>query len=535
MVRPLRQALRMLLLPIRIGHDGQCGWAMAQFFKLIGIARNDIPPWVVLELEQWSDSGAPSAELMQLIRKVLISADPDDGENLANEYFEIHNRLIATHLLGHEEARSFLSHAFVIVDLARRERLSAAQIAKLFGARDGGTNFSRQSVGSVLGRLGLLPQLALPEVKKLVTSDFQNELPAFADSDPATAANIVANAAKQYGFRRNMFELLNELLPANESAGHTPYLQMLHYQCVIAEFYDHAATDLYEFTPRGLVALWLFEQYPNAEAGNPFLNNAKSVERIDSSWVRSKANSNSNANALFQILSGLEELGFAARRELAKWIRMWLCRAIRISIPNSCEIPKEVDRNKILLLAEVVQKANTETFGVFEQRIVDCIARTRHPLSEGWRERGLMDAVNTTNLSKRKLGDCDFQHSTTRQIAAYESHGGTLTQTYIREHFRTLAKALRLRMDELLGIDEIENWNLSLTFVAHSIRDMPESSTVIMGLPIKVNAITFSDFLSKLPADDVLIPAFSDLFLHPLSLSRTPVEIRRRLSEILGL
>lgn len=531
MIRPLRQALRMLLLPTRVGRDGHCGRALAGTFKNLGISASDIPTWIAIELEQWQDSETPSANLILIVRAVLTAGDPDHGNSLSREYFDIQSRLVHSNLMSHDQARVFLSHSLAIVDLARRERLSSAQIAKLLGARDRGTDFSRQSVAVVLSRLGLSPQLDLALVQKQVANDVQVELPTFADSDNVTAAKMVANEAAHLGFKPDMFELLMTLLPDDGTAEHTPYLQMLHYQCVIAEYYDHAATDLYEFAPRGRVALWLFEQYPHAGAGNPFLNNAKSVERIDSSWVRSKGSA--KANALFRILNGLEEMGFAAMRELAKWLRLWLCRAIRLSLPYSGSIPTTVGQSSIVSLINALRSGNTGTFGILEQRIVDCIARVRHPAVDGWRERGLSDSVNTTNVSKRKLGDCDFQHSATRRIEAYESHGGVLTTTYIREHLRTLRKALLLRMEELLGIDEIGNWNLHLTFVAHSIRDNPPAAVEILGLPVRIDTVTFDDFLQHLPSSGVLVPAFAELVLHPLSLPRTPVEVRNRLVRIL--
>src|SRR3546814_11380722 len=100
--------------------------------------------------------------------------------------------------------------------------------------------------------------------------------------------------------------------------------------------------DLYEFSPRGVAANWLFQEYPDSIAGasNPFLNNAKAVEVIDESWVRSKRSAERpGARAIYHLLSMLDGLGFSARREIARWVRLWLLRVIRVANERPLGMP----------------------------------------------------------------------------------------------------------------------------------------------------------------------------------------------------
>lgn len=276
---------------------------------------------------------------------------------------------------------------------------------------------------------------------------------------------------------------------------------------------------------------WLFDQYPAAmaSAGNPFLNNAKSVEKVDQSWVRSKKpNERSGAAALLDVLSGMEEMGFAARRELARWIRLWLHRIFRFAAPQEVAFPDSLTPAQAGSLFNLLKNGNTLTYGILEQRIVDCAASLSHTIGEGWRPRGLGDSVNATNLSQRKLGDCDFQNSELRQIFAYESHGGELTDTYVREHFRTLDKAIQLRKDELLGVADLSEWEVTVIFVAHHVAANLPHEILIQGLKVKPTAITFAELVESISRLPSVQEAINTYVARPLGARRTPTSIRAR-------
>ena len=528
-VGQLRQSLRILLLPMRAGSEGACGRALLRGFRRLGIAPSDFVKWVSLELGLWRDGGGASGEFAAIVESVLSAADARFGPTIGKKYFQIHRSLCDEHLMSHDEAIAFLSHAFLICDLADNESLSAAQVSRLIDRRDGRVGFSRQSIGTALRGLGIEPSLTLPQMKRLFDRDRSLELPGLADADLRTTAEFIGEIASGLGFSGGLKSSLELLAPDANPGVFAPYLQILHFQCSVAEYFDHAVTDLYEFRPRGQAAGWLFEQYPPAlvTAGNPFLNNAKSVERLDEQWVRSKKPDQlPGAAALFDVLACMEEMGFATRRELARWIRLWLHRVIRLAAPIAITLPDVLSAESVANILESVRVGNSRTYGVLEQRVVDAVASLLHMETDGWRGRGLLDSVNATNISRRKLGDCDFQHAADFYIHAYEAHGGELTNVYVAEHARTLAKCIAARGGELSGIADLDNWDATVTFVAHKISaDLPRTIE-IEGLSVHLTATTFSDFVDAVPLI-ALTDSFNTYVLGALREQRTPEEVRR--------
>lgn len=527
----LRQTLRVFQLPMRAGREWAGGRALLCQFRSLDLPSHDFLNWANLELGLWRDNGRPSAALKSVIAAILRVADIKHGGKLAERYFDLHNKLINEHLMSHDQAVAFLSHTFLISDLASNESLSAAQIAKLIGRRDQRISFSRQSIATVLQGLRLLPEIDLEQLRRGFHMDAKLELPMLADADLITAAEVVSTHAEQLGFRGSLYRSLQTLMLQENGWNYTPYLQILHYQSTVAEYFDHAVTDLYEFSPRGQAANWLFEQYPTAmaSAGNPFLNNAKSVEKVDQSWVRSKKpNERPGAAALLDVLSGMEEMGFAARRELARWIRLWLHRIFRFAAPLEVAFPNSLTPSQVESLFRLLRHGNTLTYGILEQRVVDCAASLSHPIGQGWRPKGLGDSVNATNLSQRKLGDCDFQNSELRQIIAYESHGGVLTDVYVREHFRTLDKAIQMRKEELLGVADLCEWEVIVKFVAHQVTANLPSEIFIQGLRVRPIAISFVELIDNISGLAGLHETINAYVAGPLGERRTPSSIRIR-------
>lgn len=542
MAGQLRTLLRSLLLPIRSTRESACGIALAHVLKDAGIAFAEFGPYIANEIDRWQDNGVPSEFFRTVAAEILAKADSSHGELISNCYFTIHKKLIDLHLMSHFQATAFLSHIFLIVDLAVDEGLSSAQIAKLLAQIDPRVGFSRQSIATALQVVRQEPRLTLENVQKLFTRDKNSELKAFADADLATAIQLVSEKAGRLGFEGNMEVALTDLLRVNigaaqqETFAYVPYLQILHYQCAIADAFDHAVTDLYEFAPRGSAALWLFHQYPPAlaTAGNPFLNNAKSVERIDESWARSKKPSElPGASALVFVLSGMEVMSFAARRELARWVRLLLHRLMRLKELLSNPIPAVLAGPEINSILNAVATGNTRTFGILEQRVLDALVSGKHMQTAGWRGRGLKDSVNATNLSQRKLGDIDFQHAANLQVVAYEAHGGELSTVYIDEHIRTLRKVFERRKEELIGIAELDRWKIRIVFVAHKLADHPRPLEVVDGIKIELSAVTFRDFIAECPPSDALEAEFEEYVRLPLSARRMPHEVRQVVNSLL--
>jgi hypothetical protein len=400
----------------------------------------------------------------------------------------------------------------------------------VLSARDRRVDFSWQSVQDVLVRLGVRRALDGSAVHDLFDRDRELEEDHFADAGFEDAAAIVSRVGAGLGFPGDLETLLLRLFPADPAGPrHGPYLQILHYQCVIAEFFDHALTVLYEFSPRGAVAEWLFAQYPGdlSGAGNPFLNNAKAVDRLDAAWARAKDRQGllSPASALHEIVAGLEDMGFAARQELAGWLRRWLLRVIRLTRPLAREVPAHPTAEDIAALLQAIEGGETRTAGILEQRVVDAVGLTRHLEHDGWRSHGIGDSVNASNVSRRKLGDCEFQNAAKRTVVAYEPHAGNLSQVYVDGHAQTLRRVLPLRVEEWERIAELAEWGVRVVFIAHSF-SCPPTDIDVEGVNVQVEFVSYRDLFAGAPTPDALRDLFATHVNARLNEPRTPQKAR---------
>lgn len=526
-------ALRKLLLPSRPGSDSRLARTLGKQLHARGVSRADFSTWVESHLETWRESGSPSKPLKLLVQAILTEADPAIGDKLGRNYFQIHNSLVTKHSFTHQQSRAFLSSAFLMYDLATRERMSAAQISKVMSGRGGSITFSRQSVLALLNKLKASPKLSADDAEYLFNYDKQNEISYFADANVDAASMIVSEAAQLLGADSSINNDLKTLAPENKLERYSPYLQILHYQCMIAEHFDHALLDMYEFNPRGHAAIWLVGAYPPAlvEAENPFLNNAKSVESLDEKWIRSKKEGERpGARALYRVLLTLDQLSFEPRRELAKIIRAWLHRIMNSCLPT-VDVPSAISEDEIQHVIQAVSKGNTGTYGIIEQRIVDTYSMHLHPPAEGWRSRGIGDSVNTTNVSQLKLGDCDHQLVDDLLIVAYEAHGGELTDTYVEEHLRTMTSTLIKRSQEMMGIADIDKWTVKLVFVAHEVTARTRPRTTVSGVNVDISYQTFDQFTKRVDGNSLNWTAH---LLNPLNRRGTPKVVKDRFNGFLA-
>jgi hypothetical protein len=298
---------------------------------------------------------------------------------------------------------------------------------------------------------------------------------------------------------------------------------------------------LYEFAPRGVAANWLFQQYPAslAAAANPFLNNAKAVDRLDLAWAAVRTDYPAAAHALVRVVEGLESMGFSARKELAAWLRWWIHRGLRLQAPPATQVTEMATPKLVGRVLAAVQGQETNTVGIVEQRVVDALSAVRHPAEEGWRARGLGDSVNASNISRRKLGDADFQDAARRSVVAYEAHAGVLSHVYLRGHLQTLARVLPVRAQEWAGISDIEEWSIEVIFVAHAFAPgVPVAGTSVRvpGVPIDVSIrfSTMSDFIADGPGAAELTGAFVQHIHSRLNERRTPERVRTTYAQICG-
>jgi hypothetical protein len=472
-----------------------------------------------------------------VVRSALRQGDVQVGQRLADRYFALHQALqTPKHGLSHRQATLFLSHAALAAQLAKN-RLTAAQIANILRASDARVRFHWSAIQALLQALQLAPALNLQAVQTLIETDRAQEEDVFADADDRTTAEMVGERASTLGFPADLSTALRAL--TEPDATHGPYLQILHYQCVIAEFFDHALSVLYEFAPRGNVANWVFGRYPPVmgAAGNPVLNNAKAVDRLSEEWAQTRDEGvRQQAYALASIVLGMEAMGFASRRELADWVRLWLERQIRLSQGMGWALPNAPTVPEIENVLAAVALGNTATAGIIEQRLLDALSVDWHPENGGWRARGLGDSVHASNVSRHKLGDCDFQHPETRRVVAYEAHGGLLNELYVEEHVRTLKKVMGSRRLEWEGIADVEDWTVEVVFVAHALGGLalPEDA-IVEGTRVTFTYRTFGDFIQDSLPPAELVPRFIDLVHSALNRPITPQRVRARYADMAGI
>jgi len=527
----IREAMRWLQLPVPANGERSAVEAASSEIAHLGIEPVDAASWVQLEIEGWRESGHASHDFVAVVSAYLEAGDPEIGPRLVGSYFSLHTRLRGRPLIDHDSASAILSHARLIILLAAEENLSAAQVAKLIAARDDRVPIAWPDVEIILAELQLAPSLTLAAVESAYETDQELELEYFADSDERDCIATVADLAQRLGFPQDLSEQLVRLFfPPDQP--HGPYLQMLHIQCTIAEFYDHALSILYEFNPRGQAADWLFDRYPPSitAAREPFVNNAKSVDEMTRAWATSKRRNPAierQAHALVSIVNGLDSMGFAARRELASWLRRLLVRRIRLAEGTEVSLPDELSPAQMRAFVDAVAAGETGTRGILEQRAVDAVSALRHP-SPKWVSRGLLDSVNATNISSRKLGDCDFQSGDDLEVVAYEAHAGRLTDIYIQSHIRTLKAVLPQRVAELEeNFGTYPNWTVTVIFVAHAIDVSEMAPQEIEGVTVKIKSITYEEFLADLDFDASGTGAALNAYVRaPLAASRTPDPVR---------
>lgn len=150
--------------------------------------------------------------------------------------------------------------------------------------------------------------------------------------------------------------------------------------------------------------------------------------------------------------------------------------------------------------------------------------------------RGLGDSVNASNISKRKLGDCDFQDVASRSAVAYEAHGGTLTQVYVDKHLNTLQQVLPARLaDEWVLIDPVPaSWSVEVVFVAQAVGLGLLAPADVADVPITFTFKTFAQLAAEVPAGAALVDAFAEHVHARLNEPSTPRSVREAYAAIAG-
>ncbi|MGY1551590.1 hypothetical protein ACW5CM_07360 [Microbacterium sp. A588] len=353
-------------------------------------------------------------------------------------------------------------------------------------------------------------------------ADQLRSLNLFPDSDLAEASEISAEEVAPWIPEIDIALLLNRLSKWNQPGAELtwPYLQIFHWCLTSLEFYDHPATYLYEFSPRGKVGDALFARY-STETGNAVLNNAKALESLSNAWARSRGGD--DAHALVALLAALEALPYLPRRSVARVLRAWLMRAIELHSTTPLLLDRDVSGTLFSDFIDHVIAHETHTQGVIEQRVVDCIAALAYSDAR-WRPHGLGDGVNASNLSRRKLGDVEFADVNGRRAIAVEAHGGFLSATYVANHQRSLARVLEQRLRESwAAIDEATNWTVDVVFVAHSraTRGLPTADT-LHGVNVNYRYIDYDELVVQARANSSSAEQNRDFARHVIDVLNKP-------------
>lgn len=548
----LKAAVRSMLVPVSPQVEDRYLEFVGEYLAEQKVAEADRVSWIAVQLRRWKTEKKPSQELRKLIKDALFndrrnpqsfmfdSYDGPSGEAYAaaarlasQRYFNIHKALTGQHLFEHDAARQLMSHMGIIARLSIDERMTASEISRIIGIRDRRFELNWRALKAIMSQLGFAPSLSVRDVEATYREDTDSEASLFGDLDIGGSIRRIAEIAADLGCPGDFERWLEDLI-INDL--HPPFLLLLHYQLLVQEHFDHAVTYAYEFSPRGQPVAWLTEKYIDAGIAvqrNAYLNNAKAALRFDKAWAIGRTDSLRAAHALANILEQFESLGVLAKDELAAQIRGLLHRYIRVKAEETAGgIPEELGPMTMMqanALLDAVRASNTQTTGIVEQRLVDCLGCALHRKEHGWSAKGVGDSVFAANVFRKKFGDCEFERPNrpAPEIVAYESHGGKLTRPYLDDHIASFQQVLEARKDELEAVEPLSEWSLKVVFVAHeSSPDLPDNYEIEVdggALDVEISTLSFGeagDTLLATPDGEALINKYlverlNDRFVHP--------------------
>lgn len=529
--------MRQLLVPIRDEDEEDVIQEVSDALALSGVPVADQAQVLAEELEIWRSEGQPPPRFAEAVVVALAASSSTWIRRLAPHYFDLHRQLQERLGMTFEAATGCIALVDLTAELAVRHRMSSAQVAVHLQARGPTSDFPWRAHQLVLSKIGASPELSDADLEEILEWDRRAEEGVFVDASWLEANEVAAHRARAAGLPEETQDDLRRLAPSDGSI-HWPYLHMLHYSLLPLGKLDHAPTFVYEFSPRREWAKSTFGAIYKSLTGtaeNPILNNAKSVDRLgpwwaDSKWRSAGHASRAKARALVGLLQSIESLPAPAKRDYASVIRAWCLRMVRLFGSEPAPLPGPPDADQVAVLMRGIAARNTSTRGVLEQRLVDVIAASVHT-DDRWRPRGLLDSVNAANLPRRKLGDCEFQDSSSRQVVAYEAHGGILSDVYARGHLAGLQRIVKARIDEEWGTGA--GWHVLVRFVAHGFSATPPDPFRIDDVDVEIEFISFDAFVEGINPAEIL-EEVEELLWLPLNQPRTPESVRDKYRELLS-
>jgi hypothetical protein len=539
-LRAARQCLRRLILPIPFGCEEGAAVSLLSSIGRLGVPLEGLAEFLDLRIREWETGDRVPSDLAAIIGGILGTVHSEGATAIRTRYFDLHRIALEDPSgLSHLQSRHLLSHLPLMIMLHSAERMSASQIVRVLRARDSRVACSWEAICRILKAVGIYRELDLAAFKALFSTDASLEEVHFADSTMDECVGSVADLGLALGLSGSMGQHLRTLLPEGDVPLYST-LEMLHYQLMIGEFYDHALTFTYEHKPRGEAMNWLHEQYPDSikSGKQPFLNIAKGLYRISEDWALARDRP-AEAVAMTRLLEDVESLGFPAKREVSEKVRWLIHRYIKRFAGDSRPIPADLPSEQIRMAAWQVTAEPSQTFGILEQRLVDATASALHSPERGWHPSAIGQSVFASNRSSKKFGDCEFLHHGKNRIEAYEAHAGRATRWYLEDHVSTLTATVASRLASLEENFDLPKLGVKIVFVAHEFeasayRYAEEAGTELEGIPFEFGIQTFSQLLATAEGerlDDALRRHFA-LALNSSPRTTTPQRVRDKFMEL---
>ena len=548
-------AISSLLLPTH-GSAGEAYFERVAAQLTPAADGESLPRWVAAQLDTWRTTLKPSKEFQSAVETILFDegaecpsfvvplneGEQDSVRSLAcrefsTAYFRCVGSVMQEDGLSLDEARGIVSQTGVIIAATIEAQQSAARIHHNLTKAGVFVGRSYRVPRLIMSAIGHPVELSEEEVMGIFAADRDAEPDLLADLSIEDSISYIGEVASDLGCTTDIAAPLS-VITASEQR-HDPYLIVLHFQLTTAVKYDSLLIDLYEFSPRSERVNRITEVYNQAGLegrSNPYLNNFKSVELLTRSWANTKQNNRFAAHALVELIEVLDGLAPLQRQTIGALIRGLLHRIVRISSTDpltAVRVP-QVEAKEFFHISQHVAEGNTSTLGIVEQRYVDAVVTASKRAETNWRDpKGLGDSVNASNVSRKKFGDIEFKHSSDTRIAAFEAHGGVLTLGYVQEHLNSLPYILEFRRAELEDRASIDEWRLSVVFVAHEFRDgLPERAN-ILGMEVSLTYCTYEEIIPTEISSDFL-SVFNTVFVDRLNAIETPHRIRLHISELVA-
>lgn len=533
--------INKLQLPHHFGAEIDAGW-IEELLAEFGKSASDLAYQLADDVRRWQEGSKPSNLVEYVVGAYLELVRVDEFSLSGEQYLGLFDRV----QVGDKKnwrgvdwftAKALLSKARLIGYLQCEERYSASQVVKVLSATERSLRVPFQAVNLVGGCFGasvVPPEKDVIDFTWEIAEKLGNNL--FVDASIIESCYIASQKANEYTPTQTLQSDLVAL--SGEASGSGPswnYLQMLYWQALILEFYDHPSTRLYEFVPRGESAKHAFKKF-EVSTDNPFLNNAKGTAALGAEWALNRGGL--DAHALVSVLALLEDHPRSASVETARILRAWIVRTLALEREKRAYLEILDLHEAFERLVNEVCSGGTNTYGVLEQRVVDTLGVLIYS-KDSWRSSGLGDHVNATNTSRKKLGDIEFASVEQLQAVAIEAHGGRLTRAYLDSHNLSLERSIGNRLESAwLGLAEAKDWKVQVIFVAHqfSNEEFPVESEM-HGVTVKFEYINYYELQKRAFENSKITQredAFNKWIVSVLNSSNVRQSVRQKAAELLG-